>query len=98
MERRAGTPPFLSVLLVSYLVLARWLTVARVGPTVNSVLLGGFVLLVLIAVILYYGARQATLSRQLDAETLRADAEHRVVVKMRGVCAAASSSGLEHGV
>lgn len=73
----------LLLLLMCYLALARWLTVARVGPTANSVLLGGFVLLLLIGVMLYYGARQASVSRRLDAETLRADTEHRLTITLQ---------------
>ena len=49
----------------------------------NSVLLGGFVLLVMIAAMLYYGARQATIRRRLDAETQRADNEHELVAKLQ---------------
>lgn len=73
----------LLLLLVCYIGLARWLRVSHVGSTANALLLGGFVLLLLIGVMLYYGARQANISRRLDAETLRADTEHRLTAKLQ---------------
>lgn len=73
----------LLLLLVCYLAVARWLYAAHVGAVANSVLLGGCVLLLFIGVMLYYGARQAAISRELDAETLRADAEHRLTGKLQ---------------
>lgn len=73
----------LLLLLVCYLSMAYWLTAARVGSTANAVLLGGFVFLLLIGVMLYYGARQANISRRLDIETLRADTEHELTAKLQ---------------
>lgn len=73
----------LLLLLLCYLGLAHWVSVARVGSVANSVLLGGFVLLLMIGAMLYYGARQATISRRLDSETLRADAEHELVGRLQ---------------
>jgi serine phosphatase RsbU (regulator of sigma subunit) len=73
----------LLLLLLCYVGLARWITAAHLGATANSVLLGGFVLLLLIGVMLYYGARQASISRRLDAETLRADTEHQLTAKLQ---------------
>lgn len=73
----------LSVLLLCYIALSRALTVARVGTIANAVVLDGFVVLLLVSVMLFYGARQATMSRRFDVETLRADTEHRLVTKLQ---------------
>lgn len=73
----------LALLLACYLLLAYWLLAAHVGPIANSVLLAGFVLLVLLGGMLYYGARQANMSRRLDAAMLRANAEHELTVKLQ---------------
>ncbi|HEY6234279.1 MAG TPA: PP2C family protein-serine/threonine phosphatase [Candidatus Elarobacter sp.] len=73
----------LLLLLICYVGLAGWLRAAHVGSTANSVLLGGFVLLLLIGVMLYYGSRQASISRRLNEQTLRADAEHRLTTELQ---------------
>ncbi len=73
----------LVLLLVCYLLLAYWLTSAHLGSIAKAVLLGGFVFLLLVGVMLYYGARQANISRRLDVETLRADTEHELTAKLQ---------------
>lgn len=82
-----GTPGWnaaaLLLLLICYVGLAWWFTAARIGSAANAVLLGGFVLLAFVGVMLYYGARQANATRRLDEQTMRADAERRVALKLQ---------------
>lgn len=73
----------LLLLLVCYAGLAYWLAAAGVRPIANAVLLGGFVFILLAGALLYYGARQADISRRLDAEVLRADTEHALTAKLQ---------------
>jgi len=74
----------LLLLLVFYAALSRWLFVAKVGSGARGVLLTGFVGLLVVGAILYYGSRQATMSRLLDAETKRAESEKQMAYKLQG--------------
>ena len=83
-----GTSPWnaavLLLLLAFYAALSRWLFVAKVGSGARGVLLTGFVGLLLVGVILYYGSRQAAMSRLLDAETKHAESEKQMAYKLQG--------------
>jgi len=74
----------LFLLLAFYAALSRWLFLAKVGSGARGVLLTGFVGLLIVGVILYYGSRQATMSRLLDVETKRAESEKVLAYKLQG--------------
>lgn len=80
----AWTAAVLLLLLIFYAALSRWLFVAKVGSGARGVLLTGFVGLLIVGVIPYYGSRQATMSRLLDAETKRAESEKQMAYKLQG--------------
>lgn len=68
---------------VAYALLGLWLQRAGVGAAVRIGTLTGFVILMGIAVLLYYGKRQATMTRSVDRETLRAEVETKVVHELQ---------------
>lgn len=66
-----------------YATLSWWLAGQVLSPTARIVVLTGFIAMLAVIALLFYGARQASVSRELDAETLRADLEKRTVEQLQ---------------
>lgn len=73
----------LLLFLLVYAVLSWSLFVMRVGAPATAYVLTGFVAMLMLGSILYYGARHASLTRQFDAEKVRADSEARIVTELQ---------------
>lgn len=68
---------------VAYVLLSLWLHREGVGAALGIVTLTGFVTVMGLAVLLYYGKRQAMMTRSVDREMLRADVETKVVHELQ---------------
>lgn len=73
----------LLLLFLLYAALSWWLETHGFAGALGSVILVGAVAVLAIAALLYYGHRQATITRSLDAQTVRANAERQAVDQLQ---------------
>lgn len=71
------------VLVLAYITLSRWLYTSGLGSRATVLVVSGFLVLVVVGAMLYYGARQSAMTRRLDSETDRADTEKQMVERLQ---------------